>query len=92
MDAVARFSLAYSWCHLVAFIHNILDCKRSKENTICKGLSPFHLQAVITERKRSSTTENQSGGGAWESVQPDTETESNTIPCFQSFFCACLFC
>lgn len=60
----ASLSFACSWCHLLALINSPMGCKRAKENTILKALSSFNLQAVITERKRSSITENQSGDGA----------------------------
>lgn len=60
----ASLSFACSWCHLVVLINSQMGCKRAKENTILKALSSFNLQAVITESKGSSITENQSGDGA----------------------------
>ena len=80
------YYLANARYHLVTLIHNILDCKRSKENSIKKAFALFNLQA---ERKRSSTTKSKRGDGAQQPVQPDTETESNLIPFFYCFFCAC---
>lgn len=53
----ASLSFACSWCHLVVLINSQMGCIRTKENTILKALSSFNLQAVITERKRSSITE-----------------------------------
>lgn len=46
------------------FMINSQMRKRAKENTIFKSFVSFNLQVVITERKRSSIEENQSGDGA----------------------------